>query len=733
MRAKVILCIIISIAIAYNAAAQVSEEGKLEIDASQRQVDSILALITPATSDSMKMMYYNEIGSFALNPDTVIKYSTMSLEYCLQPYSDVKASNYRFLSWAYYMKDESKIALPYSFMALEISKHLNQKDNMALIYVAIAKRYNELNVRDSIFCFFDKALKLYTELNDSAHISYTYRAIGDVNAEYEFYKTAMEYYQKAFYIDSALQDYAGMADDYQNIGLAILDSDTDTSELALEYLKKSVAIFDTIAVNDEYFISSKYISYRHIAKAYIKLATKTGKKEYADSCYSYLKMVNNRYVVLGEYDTHIQTQLCYTQYLLFGGEKQKALDVLLECQQYLDEKYGKKSMIISFYKQLATIYQSLGDFENAFYNFKKMHTYNLSYINDSTLNVLADFQADQVGRMKDLQHDAEKKQLNTVIMSLIMGLIVVFISVFFVIRALRIKNRANKKLTQNNLILQQQKDEIEEQKELITSQWQEVASVNQKLVSSIVYAQRIQTAAIPKQSDINALFPENFVYYHPRDIVSGDFYQVACCGRYSVIITADCTGHGIPGAFLSMLGISAFKEFCIYEQDAENPGTILDRMRIFVKSTLTPETQKVMDDGMDITICSYDFDNMLLSYAAANQAAYLVRQGNITKLKGDRMPVGRYVSEKEHFQTVTLPIQKGDMIYTLSDGIQDQLGGDTANIFGQKFYAQNVEKMLIDIYSLPVDEQCAHIDSTIAEWRGGRPQVDDMTLIGIRV
>ena len=172
---------------------------------------------------------------------------------------------------------------------------------------------------------------------------------------------------------------------------------------------------------------------------------------------------------------------------------------------------------------------------------------------------------------------AEQKQMRTAIFSLISGLVLVSLLVFYIVRMLNIKRKANRELTEKNNQLDQQKseilaqrdeitaqrDEIATQKEIITQQWQEVEEVNKKLVSSINYAQRIQTAAISLQSEVDALFPENFVYYKPRDIVSGDYYRVANCGKYRVLITADCTGHGIPGAFLSMLGISALKEYCV--------------------------------------------------------------------------------------------------------------------------------------------------------------------------
>ena len=255
-------------------------------------------------------------------------------------------------------------------------------------------------------------------------------------------------------------------------------------------------------------------------------------------------------------------------------------------------------------------------------------------------------------------------------------------------------------------------------------------NVNNKLFQSINYARRIQRAAVSSEDDVRQIFPESFVFYRPRDIVSGDYYRCVKCGRYSVMITADCTGHGIPGAFLSMLGLSALKEYMVSEYDAANPGTVLDRMRDFIKTSLTSSnSDDNMSDGMDITICCFDFDQMQMHYAIANQTAYIIRQTEAIKLKGDSMPVGRFIVEKDHFKTQTIQIQKGDMIYTFSDGIQDQIGGKEK----RKFLLKNLLALLISFADKPTDTQAQILEQKILDWRGDTPQVDDMTLVGIRV
>jgi len=300
------------------------------------------------------------------------------------------------------------------------------------------------------------------------------------------------------------------------------------------------------------------------------------------------------------------------------------------------------------------------------------------------------------------------EHIDFLLASVLVSLLLVIALVVAIYKIIRIRRKSESKLAEKNM---------------------EIREVNNKMLASVNYASRIQGAVISSIVDVNAIFPENFVLYRPRDIVGGDYYRAIRCGRYSVMITADCTGHGIPGALLSMLGISALREYMVTESDAENPGTVLDRMRTFVKSTLATAGGGSLDDGMDMTICSFDFDKMEIRYAIANQTALIIRGDEAIRLKGDAMPVGRYVREKEHFKTQVVSIEKGDMVYMFSDGLQDQLGGREC----RKYLLKNLTATLIDLHNDPLNEQRVALEQEIIAWRGGTPQIDDMTMVGIRV
>ena len=713
--------ILVLIMFGFSTAAQ--DSGNDDYDPIQQQVDSILAIIKDNTSDSVKALLYNEIGEISDNPDTIIKYSNLSLNLCGEGDTMLLASNYNYLGYSYYMQDESERALMYYCKSLNYYQLYNNQLKEALVSVSIAKCCHDLSLTDSCFMFFDRALDCFNALHDTSNLSFTYTSIGDVNYELGFKENAQNYYHKALQLDSAAGNYLDMAVDYQELATT-----SENIHQALMFAKKSSEIFDSIPTDDYYYIECKYSTYLYLAKFYIGVAKQTSEVAYADSCNFYINKIGQRFIDFGEYTNHIV--LCYTfaDYLSFCGKPYEAIKAMRKCEKYIDEDCNK-TLLSKFYGNLSSLYQSVGDYKAALDYFIKKHNYETQYANDSTLNVIAAFKTEQAVKIQtaeNLRLSAEQNTLKIIIISLVSGLILVSALVFYIVRVLHIKHKTNKQILA-------QKEEIEIQKDVITHQWREVEEVNNKLLDSISYAQKIQSAALSKKEEIDSLFPENFVYYRPRDIVSGDFYRVVKCGKYNVFITADCTGHGIPGAFLSMLGISALKEYCVTEQDAENPGTILDRLRVFFKSTLISDTHLTGDNGMDITVLSFDFEAMKLCYAAANHIVYVIRNGNVIKLKGDRMPVGRYIVERKHFTSFQFDLNKGDMVYSFSDGVYDQLGGDLSVPSGKKFLFDNLQSLLVSVSTQPMDIQLQTIDNTINQWRNGRPQIDDMTLVGIKI
>ena len=287
----------------------------------------------------------------------------------------------------------------------------------------------------------------------------------------------------------------------------------------------------------------------------------------------------------------------------------------------------------------------------------------------------------------------------------------------------------------------QQKQMIAELEQTVAQKEDEISRISQAyesaakdLQASIHYAERIQRAVIPQDAEFKALFPDCFIYFAPRDIVSGDFYTCASSDHCKIAIVADCTGHGVPGGLLSMLGMSALKDLLSKQKLSSDfqPGEILDSLRKFMLASLAEADESddtTVSDGMDFTLCVFNNEMTQIRYACANHTIYVARDGEITKLKGDRMPIGRHPRQDTPFESFTFDLQKGDMVYLCSDGIQDQFGSP-ANI---KFTTKRLALMLQDHCNEDTQTQYDNLSKIVNDWKVGREQFDDQTLIGIRI
>ena len=270
---------------------------------------------------------------------------------------------------------------------------------------------------------------------------------------------------------------------------------------------------------------------------------------------------------------------------------------------------------------------------------------------------------------------------------------------------------------------------VKERTEEVVRQKDEIAEKNESITASIEYAKRIQTAILPSNEYANEILPEHFILFRPRDIVSGDFYWMNKKDDLLILIAADCTGHGVPGAFMSMLGVSFLNEI-VNRHDVTSAAVILNSLRKDIKKTLGQEGKEgEAKDGMDIALCIVDLKKMKMQYAGAYNPLYLFRNNELMEFKADRMPIGIYVKEKESFTDNDIDLQKGDVFYIFSDGYQDQFGGED----GMKFKTKNYKQFLLEIHQKPMAEQREILDTRIDEWRGRWEQVDDIIILGIRV
>ncbi len=271
--------------------------------------------------------------------------------------------------------------------------------------------------------------------------------------------------------------------------------------------------------------------------------------------------------------------------------------------------------------------------------------------------------------------------------------------------------------------------EVVAQKSEIEKQRDEIVLQKQNIEASIHYASRIQTAILPHKDFIDNYLSEYFILWRPRDIVSGDFYWMTAKDDKIIVVAADCTGHGVPGAFMSMLGVSFLNEIVV-KNGITNAHEILNHLRSNVKRTLD-QTGKEGEakDGMDIALSVFDLKNNRLQFSGAYNPCYLFRNGEFIEIKADRMPIGIYIKEKESFTLNEMDIQHGDVYYIFSDGYVSQFGGGT----GEKFKSSRMRELLSQIHMKPMEEQKQILDQRIDEWRGDLEQVDDILVFGVRL
>jgi serine phosphatase RsbU (regulator of sigma subunit) len=257
----------------------------------------------------------------------------------------------------------------------------------------------------------------------------------------------------------------------------------------------------------------------------------------------------------------------------------------------------------------------------------------------------------------------------------------------------------------------------------------EIEAQKEDITASIAYASRIQRAMLPEESNFRDIFPDSFIIFKPRDIVSGDFYWIGEDDKHFFMTVADCTGHGVPGAFMSTLGISVLNEIITHNQDLQ-ANTVLNLLREKIKTSLH-QTGKEGEaaDGMDMSLCVFKKNRKSLQFSGAYNSLFIVTGGEFREYKADRMPIGIHYGDEASFTNYEINVKKGDAIYIFTDGFTDQFGGPDCS----KYKKANLKKLLSGIHFRPMSDQKKIIESEFDKWRGKTEQVDDITIIGVRI
>ena len=353
--------------------------------------------------------------------------------------------------------------------------------------------------------------------------------------------------------------------------------------------------------------------------------------------------------------------------------------------------------------------------------------------------------------LKDAALEAEKnitekqkadiKAKKAIIYSLIGGVVLIVFVFLLMVKLFIDKRKSNKKLKELNEELKTKNSEIEKQRDAledkntkIEEQRDALEDKNLKITDSIRYASRIQKAILPSKKAILNSFVDAFIFHKPRDIVSGDFYWFAEHDDYKFIAVVDCTGHSVPGAFMSMIGNTLLNEI-INEKKIYNPSLVLKKLDHGISDTLNKESEhsehdEAPDDGMDMTLCRFDKKNEELIFAAANHQVITFENNEPVYISGEYYSIGGHLKDRNKtlFKNHLVPIKKESIFYLFSDGYPDQFGGKD----GKKFMKKRFTNLLKEVHSLPLKEQKNIIEKRLKEWQGNLRQVDDILIIGIK-
>ena len=671
--------------------------------------------------------------------------------------------------YAYERLYEYKSAVSSYEQALKNAQIACDRRSEANCYIKMASNLTRINDYNRASECLNNALHIYVELSDTAKITDVYRNLGRQCLSFHLYKTAKSYFDNAFKLDSmsgntaalALNFYeAGKSDYYQFLdldSLELLHSGIRQMQTAIPLAKKT---------DDKRMLQG---CYEQLMLMYVSAYT-TGipqyKKMSIDSSHYYYRLINAIRMELNPTSEHIVLEITNANFLTMDGNHKEAIRLLRALEEKFDQcdddKYSRYRAFL--YRSMIWTFREAGQYKDAVEYSEKFKvaeesTYNREFaVKSIKASAEAEYgeiirkQEDKEREEETLQKEQIKRQRMLtgyfLISILLAGALVTIIW-----KSLKRKRRHNELLakqkaeilqknselqTQNQKI-ESQRDEIMAQRDEIEAQKTQLADANSRITASIRYAQRIQAASVPSDDMMHKIFGECLVYWKPLNIVSGDFFWATQAGRYKLLTAADCTGHGVPGAFMSMLGVSTLNDIAA-QKDIEgadlSAASILEELRSKIIAALRQSgPQRETQDGIDMALCIINTQQMQIQYAGANRPLWLVRNGKLDEYKPDKMPVGSHPKNDIPFTNNTIEIQKGDTIYMASDGIADQFGG-TGN--KPKFGAQPLRTLLESISAKPFAEQLAIIDETMNQWRRHpdgslEAQVDDQILVGVRI
>ncbi len=642
-------------------------------------IDSLISLAYNAP-DSLAARYYNDVCWKLRNssPETAIQFGDKAIELAKKNGDNEQlVKGYSYIGVCHRNLGNYSDALEYYELGVENARKYGVTEQEAYGYVNLGNLYiyqdNIIEAENNL----QKALRLGEQLNDSAIMAYAYLNLGRTRLSAKDFDRSEENF------------------------LTALDIRTKCKRL-----------------NSQCNVVRKYLADCHAEAGLIDLA----RKEYQDCL--------NDLDIIGDYDLLSDISL---QMAKINFTKKKYADALAYAKNSLDyaKRVGSKYATMNAYNMIADILYLQNRYKDAADNYRSQIICNDSIFSEQLTQKIFNiqFSADQYRKQSKIDQMAlEQKALEQEQQRQTNFIIALAIGIGAVILVLVLVSVNNRKVKRLNSQLQEQKDELAERNARIEEQQQLLLKQQKQISDSISYAQRIQSVLLPTQKEFASVFADSFIFYKPRNVVSGDYYWQMDCEGCQVIVVADCTGHGVPGAFMSMLGICALHG--IVGHGEHSAGAILNQLRDLIKTLLrqTSADDSNPKDGMDIAILVVDHDRKYLEYSGGNIPLIYIRDGELNEIKPSRNPIGVYRNETP-FEGTHLDLKPGDRIYLSSDGYPSQFReGDRA-----KIKMSGYKNILMKIHQLPMAEQSKKLEEELLAWQGSLGQVDDICVAGFLV
>ena len=599
----------------------------------------------------------------------------------------------------YYIQNDYPKALEYYFKTQKISEEIGDKGGLSNAYHGIGAIYESQENYEKALEYYRKGLSCYGESGNEQGIAWTLATIGGVYYEQKNYAKALVLYDSAIKIcrDNKLE--YNLLDIMGNKGLVYKDLNDLPKALKFEI----DALDGWKKLNNKWGVAAET---RDVGEIYLLLVTDSAQKSWSGKVYVDLGVPAE--AIPKNKASCLKMALDFLERGLVLNLELKFPDRIKECYEYLAKAYklsGDYKKAFECYQRFITIKDSSLIKENG----KKL--LQLGFEDEYQRKRLADSLV-TINTQKEATLKLQKQKSYTII-----GLAGIILMIAFSLSVFR-----------SNKLIKAEKQKADSLLAEVQIKNHEITSKNKEITDNINYAQRIQSAILPDIRLIYKTLEQSFILYLPKDIVSGDFYGFAERDNKVIIIAADCTGHGVSGAFMSMIGSSLLNQV-INEKGITEPAAILNHLNAAVIEALN-QSNNESNDGMDVSICAFDLKHQKIEYAGANRPLWLARNGQMLSFSPDKYPIGGLqIARDRSFTNHIIDLQKSDTFYIFSDGYADQFGGEK----GKKLMTSKFKEKLLAIQNEPMREQELILREYFLEWRGANEQVDDVLVIGVRV